>query len=63
MQPGSDRNGPPPGLIFAVNMLVNTTGGDAFSFEQIRGWLEEVGFKNVRTLEAPAPSPLILATK
>ena len=58
-----ERTGPIGGLIFAVNMVVNTTGGDTFSFEQIRGWLEEAGFKNVRTLEAPAPSPLILATR
>src|SRR5262249_47828346 len=33
-----DRTGPAPGLIFAVNMLVNTEAGDAFTFNEIRGW-------------------------
>jgi SAM-dependent methyltransferase len=58
-----DRNGPPMGLVFAVNMLVNTEQGDAFSFEEISSWLHEAGFENVRTLDAPGPSPLILADK
>ena len=49
--------------MFAVTMLVNTTHGDTFSFNEIKQWLEEAGFKNTRTLEAPGPSPLILATK
>lgn len=58
-----ERTGPPMGLIFAVNMLVNTDSGDTWSFEEIAGWLKEVGFTNPRQLEAPGPSPLILATK
>lgn len=58
-----DRTGPPQGLIFGVNMLVNTDEGDVFSFEEIRRWLEEVGFRNARTIENPGPSPLIVATK
>jgi SAM-dependent methyltransferase len=57
------RTGPPAGLVFAVNMLVNTDRGDTFSFGQIRGWLEEAGFRDARTQEAPGPSPLILAAK
>jgi len=56
-----DRSGPLNGLIFAVNMLVNTTAGNAYSFAEIRAWLQEAGFVNVRQLDAPGPSPLILA--
>lgn len=59
----ADRSGPPPGVIFAVNMLVNTDNGDTYSFEEISGWLAEAGFVNPRQLDAPGPSPLILATK
>jgi ubiquinone/menaquinone biosynthesis C-methylase UbiE len=59
----ADRTGPVSGLIFAVNMLVNTGNGGTYSFEEIRKWLEQVGFVNVRTLESPGPSPLILADK
>jgi O-methyltransferase domain len=58
-----DRTGPLNGLIFAVNMLVHSERGDTFSFNEIKSWLEDAGFKKVRKLEAPGPSPLILATK
>ena len=58
-----DRTKPLPSLMFAVQMLVNTEKGDTFSFNQIKTWLEEAGFKKVRKLEAPGPSPLVLATK
>src|SRR5262249_918643 len=34
-----DRTGPPPGLIFAVNMLGPTTEGDTYSLNELRGWL------------------------
>ncbi len=58
-----ERTGPINGLFFAVNMLVNTDNGDTYSFEEISSWLTEAGFTNPRTLEAPGPSPLILATR
>jgi len=59
----ADRTGPVNALFFAVNMLVNTENGDTFSFEEIAGWLSEAGFVDVRTVDSPGPSPLILATK
>lgn len=58
-----DRKGPLSGLIFNVNMLVNTENGATYSFEEISEWLRAVGFTNPRLLESPGPSPLILATK
>ncbi|PYJ00679.1 MAG: methyltransferase [Verrucomicrobia bacterium] len=61
--PNEDRTGPPNALMFAVNMLLHTTEGDTFTFREISAWLREAGFRNVRLLEAPAPSPLVLATK
>jgi ubiquinone/menaquinone biosynthesis C-methylase UbiE len=57
------RTGPLNGLIFAVNMLVHSEHGDSFSFKEIKSWLEEAGFKKIRKLDAPGPSPLVLATK
>jgi ubiquinone/menaquinone biosynthesis C-methylase UbiE len=59
----AERTGPANALLFAVNMLVYTDTGDTFSFEEISEWLTEAGFVNVRTLQAPGPSPLILANK
>ncbi len=59
----ADRTGPVNGLFFAVNMLINTDTGNTYSFEEISSWLTEAGFTNPRTIPAPGPSPLILATK
>jgi ubiquinone/menaquinone biosynthesis C-methylase UbiE len=58
-----DHTGPTNAAIFGVNMLVHTDEGDTFSATEISGWLREAGFENPRTLDAPGPSPLILATK
>ena len=63
MTPNDDRTGPPFALIFALNMLVHTDEGDAFTFGEISGWLREAGFVKPRQLEVPGPSPLILADK
>src|SRR5262249_1105548 len=59
----ADRTGPANGLVFAVNMLVNTDEGDTFSFEEISAWLREAGFVNPLQLDCPGPSPLVLADK
>src|SRR3954468_1666966 len=59
----ADRTKPLPSLMFSVQMLVNTEKGGTFSFNEIKEWLEDAGFRKVRKLEAPGPSPLILATK
>jgi len=58
-----NRTAPLNGLIFAVNMLVNTDCGGTYSFEEIGSWLGEIGFVNIRSLDSPGPSPLILASK
>ena len=61
--PDDDRRTAAFPLLFAVNMLVNTEDGDTFTLAQYRQWLEAAGFEQVRTVEAPSPSPLIIATK
>ncbi len=58
-----DRSGPPMGLTFAVNMLVATEEGDAFSFPQIATWLHETGFEDARLAEVPGPASVIVARK
>ena len=46
-----DRTKPRDGAIFAVNMLVNTAGGSTYTFDEIRSWLMQAGFVNVRLLK------------
>ena len=61
--PDEERTGPAHALIFAVNMLVHTEKGDTFTYGEISDWLEAAGFADIRQLEAPGPSPLILAQR
>jgi ubiquinone/menaquinone biosynthesis C-methylase UbiE len=61
--PNDARTGPPAPLIFAVNMLVNTTEGDTFTFAEMSQWLREAGFAKARQLDLGGISPLILATR
>jgi len=46
-----DRTKPVSGAVFAINMLVNTSGGGTYTFEEIRDGLEAAGFKDVGYIE------------
>lgn len=63
MIPNDTRTGPAVPLLFALNMLLHTEQGDVFTLREYRQWLKEAGFKKVKTIAAPAPSALILASK
>jgi ubiquinone/menaquinone biosynthesis C-methylase UbiE len=63
MVPNDTRTGPPFPLLFGLNMLVHTVEGGVYTMKQYREWLKEAGFKKVKTIDAPGPSPLILAIK
>jgi cyclopropane fatty-acyl-phospholipid synthase-like methyltransferase len=38
------------GALFGINMLVNTQQGDVYSESEIRGWLEDAGFVEIKRL-------------
>ncbi len=57
------RDGPPPALLFGLNMLLSTARGDVYTMREYREWLKAAGMKTVRTIAAPLASPLILAHK
>lgn len=61
--PNDERTGPAHVLIFAVNMLVNTTAGGTYTFAEMSAWLLAAGYQNPRLLDTPGPSPLVLADK
>lgn len=42
------RTKPPSGAMFAINMLVNTPGGDTYTFQEVKNGLEKAGFTNVK---------------
>ncbi len=45
-----DRIRPPRGAVFAVNMLVSTSGGNCYTFDEIRDGLSQAGFERVAVL-------------
>jgi len=57
------RSGPMATVCFSLSMVVLSDDGATFTLSELTRWLHEVGFADVRLLHAPAPSPLILATK
>ena len=46
-----DRTRPKDGAIFAVNMLVGTSGGNTYTYEEIRSGLAQAGFVRIRLLQ------------
>ena len=56
---GSDRTRPTSGALFAVNMLVNTRGGNSYTYEEIRGGLEDAGFTRIKLLRDDEMSSLV----
>jgi hypothetical protein len=45
-----DRVHPKDGAIFAINMLVGTSGGGTYTYEEIEAGLSEAGFRKIRLL-------------
>ena len=46
------RTQPPAGAMFALNMLVNTSGGDTYTFGEVKETLEAAGFGEVKQVRA-----------
>jgi len=58
-----DRTEPASGAVFAINMLVNTNGGNSYTFEEIRDGLTEAGFEKVRLIQKKEMSSIVEAYK
>ncbi len=61
--PNDERTGPVLPMLFGLNMLLAAPGADVFTMREYRQWLKGAGFKSIRTIKVPSPSPLIVATK
>jgi SAM-dependent methyltransferase len=46
-----ERTQPRRGAVFAINMLVSTTGGGTYTFDEIRGALCEAGFERIARIQ------------
>ena len=47
-----ERTWPPQGALFAVNMLVNTRGGDTYTLGEVERGLGEAGFADIKLLRS-----------
>lgn len=56
-----DRSGPPFALTFAGEMLLKSRYGSTWRRADYRAWLTAAGFEDVRFLDTPSPTTLVLA--
>jgi 2-polyprenyl-3-methyl-5-hydroxy-6-metoxy-1,4-benzoquinol methylase len=62
--PHDDRVSPSIPASFAMMMLGSTPSGDAYTFNELRGMLEEAGFRSVEQQPLPmSPETLVAASK
>lgn len=62
--PNDDRVSPPIPAAFSLVMLGGTPAGDAYTFRELRGMLEEAGFRDVAQAPLPpSPQTLVIGTK
>lgn len=61
--PDEERSRPRRALIFAVYMLIVTSGGDTYTLSEFESWLKETGFDNVVEHRIRGTTTLIMATK
>jgi (2Fe-2S) ferredoxin/predicted O-methyltransferase YrrM len=59
----AEKTEPKAGVLFALNMLVNTKGGNSYTGNEYRTWVEAAGFRDVHIVPLPGPTGLIVATK
>jgi ubiquinone/menaquinone biosynthesis C-methylase UbiE len=60
-----DEDGTTPAFaaLFAINMLVATTGGSSYRESQYAAWLRQAEFEDVRRVALPGPPDLMIGRK
>jgi ubiquinone/menaquinone biosynthesis C-methylase UbiE len=59
----NNKTGPVIGSLFAVNMLINTERGNAYTYTEMRTWLKEAGFIKMRRTNLEGGILLLEASK
>ena len=47
-----DRTRPRAGAVFAINMLVGTSGGGCYTYKEIEEGLSQAGFSRIKLLKS-----------
>jgi SAM-dependent methyltransferase len=58
-----DRTGPPFAALFALNMLVGTRPGDAYTYSEMAAWLSQAGLTGIRRLDDISGAGLMVGFK
>eukprot|EP00871_Galdieria_phlegrea_P002270 jgi/Galph1/3043/GphlegSOOS_G1743.1 len=61
--PNDERSGPVQPLLFAINMLVNSSDGDTFTVSEYSQWLKEANIPHVSLLELTEESTVLVGQK
>jgi 2-polyprenyl-3-methyl-5-hydroxy-6-metoxy-1,4-benzoquinol methylase len=59
--PNEDRLGPALPAAFALTMLAETAGGDAYTFAELTAMLEDAGFRDVSRHDLHGPETVVVA--
>jgi hypothetical protein len=57
-----EKSGPMLSALIGVNQLIHTPGGAAYSEKEISDWMKGVGFRKIKTVHLPPPSPFTVLT-
>jgi 3-hydroxy-5-methyl-1-naphthoate 3-O-methyltransferase len=49
-----DKTGPAPAALMSLNMLIETVGGRNYTAAELRGWLQDIGYQNIRVVSFEA---------
>jgi len=58
-----DRTSPTWAALFALNMLVGTPDGSAYTGDEYLSWLRQVGFEDARHVRLPGPTDLVVGQR
>ena len=59
----NDRTAPARGALFALNMLVNTQGGDTYTENEMREWFEKAGCADIRRIATGMENDLMIGKR
>lgn len=57
------RTNPPHAALFALNMLVGTKAGDAYTEDEVRGWMMEAGLTGIERQDTAVGTTLMIGRK
>lgn len=61
--PNEERTGPPRAVLFALNMLLNTSEGDTFSVSEYNAWFQDAGLTEGSLVELDDNTTALIAAK